>query len=38
MSEAIAQDPNNANLYYNLAVVTSDLGEKDSPEVITKSH
>jgi tetratricopeptide (TPR) repeat protein len=30
MSEAIAQDPNNANLYYNLAVVTSDLGEKEA--------
>jgi len=30
MNEAIAQDPNNANLYYNLAVVTSDLGDKES--------
>ena len=30
MNEAIAQDPNNANLYYNLAVVTSDLGDKEA--------
>ena len=30
MNQAIAQDPNNANLFYNLAVVTSDLGEKEA--------
>jgi tetratricopeptide (TPR) repeat protein len=30
MNEAIAQDPDNANLYYNLAVVTADLGEKEA--------
>ena len=27
MSEAIAMDPNNGNLYYNLGVVTRDLGD-----------
>ena len=26
MSEAISMDPNNGNLYYNLGVVTRDLG------------
>jgi tetratricopeptide (TPR) repeat protein len=30
MSEAIAKDPENANLLYNLAVVTADLGDKIS--------
>ena len=27
MQEAIAQDPNNANLYFNLGVVNADLGD-----------
>jgi tetratricopeptide (TPR) repeat protein len=30
MGEAIAQDPENANLYYNLGVVTADLGDKEN--------
>ena len=30
MNEAISQDPNNPGLFYNLAVVTSDLGDKKS--------
>ncbi len=29
MAEAIEKDPNNAILYYNLGVVSADLGEKD---------
>ena len=28
MNEAIAHDPENGSLYYNLAVVTADLGDK----------
>ena len=33
MNEAISQDPNNPGLFYNLAVVTSDLGDKKSARV-----
>ena len=30
MVQAIAQDPTNANLYFNLGVVNNDLGDKES--------
>jgi tetratricopeptide (TPR) repeat protein len=30
MTQAIARDPNNANLYFNLGVVTSDLGDNET--------
>ena len=30
IGEAIAQDPKNGNLYYNLGVVTADIGDKEN--------
>ncbi|MCK5908176.1 MAG: hypothetical protein KAG37_11310 [Flavobacteriales bacterium] len=36
MQEAIAQDPNNEVLYYNIGVVSADLGMKDEAKVAYK--